>query len=202
MMSTKLLLLVTLSCLAAVTAHGTFCCMSGTWSATMSDIQVIASGQHITSDYYYDSYHLTVAIQYYDFGTSTRKRVFRNRVVTDYAKRVRYYIAADGTCTKGNITETMLPNCIPVTSTYLGTSYIGTKKNGVKYDSWQIALAGLNATVSYTNPDCILVGMAVVGTPTVPVNQALFFSGYKLGIQNPSVFDVPISCYRPRPRPI
>ncbi|XP_067673132.1 uncharacterized protein [Haliotis asinina] len=191
-----LLLLVTLSCLAAVTAQGKPCCMGGKWSATMMDIQVIASGQDITSDYYYNGYEMVTAVQYYNFGMSGR--VFRNRVVTDYGKRVRYYIAADGTCTKGNITETMLPNCVPVTSTYLGSSYIGAKTNGLKYDAWLIPLGSLNATVTYTNPECIPVAMAVVGKlSSVSVNRALFFSGYKLGIQNPSVFDVPITCYRP-----
>ncbi|XP_046563104.1 uncharacterized protein LOC124271980 isoform X1 [Haliotis rubra] len=192
-MSTMLFLLVSLSCLAAVTAQGTPCCMASKWSATMSDIQAIASGNMVTSNYYYDSDNMATAIQYYEFGTPTP--VLRNRVVTSYSKNVRYNIDADGTCTKEDISDTMVPKCIPATATYLGSNYVGTEENGLKYDGWQIPLGSLNITVSFSNPDCIPIVQAVTGTASSsPVNLALFFNGYKVGITNPAAFDVPISC--------
>ncbi|XP_046352587.1 uncharacterized protein LOC124132629 [Haliotis rufescens] len=193
MMSTMLLLLVTLSCLAAVKAQATPCCMAAKWSATMSDVQAIANGNDISSDYYYDADNMATAIQYYEFGTP--QRVLRNRVVTSYSKGIRYNIDADGTCTKEDITDTMIPNCIPNTATYLGSNYVGTEATGLKYDGWLIPLGSLNLTVSFTNPDCIPIIEGVVGTvSSSPVNLVLFFNGYKAGITNPAAFDVPVSC--------
>ncbi|XP_071108259.1 uncharacterized protein [Haliotis cracherodii] len=188
-MSMMLLLLVTLSCLAAIKAEPTPCCITNEWSATMVDVNQPSQGNSITADFYdFDS--LATATQYYKYGSS--QRVKSNRVVMSYSKTERYIIDADGTCTKVADRNTFLPICIPTVRTYLGSSYVGTEASGLATDTWFFSFNTLNYTMSYTNPGCVLTFWGVVYTQSLDI--VLYFNGYKAGITDRAAFDIPVSC--------
>ncbi|XP_046352567.2 uncharacterized protein LOC124132611 isoform X2 [Haliotis rufescens] len=189
-MSMMLLLLVSLSCLAAINAQPTPCCIANQWSATMFDVSQPSQGNSITAEFYYDFNNEATATQYYKYGSP--QRVKSNRVVISSSKRERYNIAADGTCTKVAHPNQLLPNCIIGERTYLGSSYVGTEASGLKTDTWFFSIDTLNYTVSYTNPDCILTFQGVVDT--TQSHTVVYFNGYKAGITDPAAFAVPLSC--------
>ncbi|XP_071108255.1 uncharacterized protein [Haliotis cracherodii] len=187
-----LLLLVTLSCLAAVKALGKPCCMERKWSATMFDVRALSKGYSITADFYYDFHNKATAIQYYQYGAT--QRVKANRVVTSYKKNEQYNIDADGTCTKHVPTDVLLPNCIPDDSTDFDSSYIGTEASGLKSDTWHITIGSVNLTVGVTSTNCVLTYQGMVYPGDFSLDTNAYFNGYKVGITDPAAFDIPPSC--------
>ncbi|XP_046352589.2 uncharacterized protein LOC124132632 isoform X2 [Haliotis rufescens] len=187
-----LLLLVTLSCLAAVKAQGVPCCMEPQWSATMFNVRALSKGNSVSADFYYDFTNKATAIQYYQYGAT--QRVKANRVVTSYEKNEQYNIDADGTCTKNVPTDVLLPNCIPDDSTDLGSSYIGTEASGLKSDTWLITIGSVNLTVGVTSANCVLTFQGIAYTGGYPPDTEAYFNGYKVGITDPAAFDIPLSC--------
>ncbi|XP_046352593.2 uncharacterized protein LOC124132636 [Haliotis rufescens] len=187
-----LLLLVSLSCLAAVKAQ-LRCCTASQWSATMVDAQTMANGNNVSSDIFYDDVNSTIAILYYEFGN--KQRVSLNTVVTAYSKKVRYNISPDGQCTKENITDIMMHNCIPETAIYRGSSFVGDQWAMLRTSGWHFPIGSLNITISVTDYDCVPVFMSVVGiSSSSQVNTLLYFNGHKAGITDPTAFDVPSNC--------
>ncbi|XP_048248872.1 uncharacterized protein LOC124132635 [Haliotis rufescens] len=159
----------------------------------MFDVSQPSQGNSITADFYYDFDRIATATQYYKDGSS--QRVKSNRVVISYVKKTRYDIYADGTCSQTAAPYQFVPNCISGESTYLGSSYVGTKASGMKTDTWFYPFGPLNYTVSYTNPGCILTFQGVVDTAqSPPVDTVVYFNGYIKGIKNPDAFGVPLSC--------
>ncbi|XP_067672656.1 uncharacterized protein [Haliotis asinina] len=186
-----LLLVVTLSCLAAVKGQRISCTMDNKWSATMFDVRAPSQGYGVMADFYYDFMKGTTAIQYYQSESQVKAR----RVVTYYFQKVRYNIEADGTCTKVAITEKLLPNAIVGERTELGSSYIGADLLGLKSDNWFFPLGSQNVTVSFANPGCVLTFQGIVDTAKSPtVETAFYFNNHKAGITDPSAFSVPSSC--------
>ncbi|XP_048248462.1 uncharacterized protein LOC124132631 [Haliotis rufescens] len=189
-----LLVLVTLSCLVAVQAQTLPCCMMDKqWSATMIDAQIMVKGNNVTSDFFYDGVNSSISIQYYEFGNTRRVRL--NKTVTLYSKKVRYNISPDGNCTKKNITDLMLPYCIPDTALYRGSSYLGDEGSMLKIDGWHFPLGSLNITMSVSDYDCVPIIAGVAGMSDYsPFNTLLYFNGHKAGITDPTAFDVPSNC--------
>ncbi|XP_046551010.1 uncharacterized protein LOC124260742 [Haliotis rubra] len=185
-----LLLLVTLSCLAAVKAQATPCCIGIGWSATAFDIRAQSQGNSIKADFYYDWNNRATAIQYYVDGSVQKS----TRIVTSYEKNERYTIAADGTCTKDVPTDVLLPNCIPNDSADLGSSYIGTEGSGFKSANWLVTIGSVNLTLGVTDPECVLTFLGIFNEAAVPQDTELYFNGRKTGITDPTAFDVPINC--------
>ncbi|XP_048248874.1 uncharacterized protein LOC124132630 [Haliotis rufescens] len=190
-----LLLLVTLSCLAAVKTQVEPCCMETQWSATRYDVHVYDDGTDVAADFYYDFTKRSTATQYYQTGS----RVKANRVVTSDVKNAQYDIYPDGRCIKNIQKEFVLPNCIPKNSMHLGTSYVGEEASWLKSDTWVYTSGSANVTVGVTNPECILIFQGIVKKYHVRymievLDKQVYFNGYEKGITDPTVFDVPLSC--------
>ncbi|XP_067687551.1 uncharacterized protein [Haliotis asinina] len=185
-----LLLVVTLSCLAAVKGQSTPCCMANAWSAKVFDVRAPTQGNNINADFYYDWNNVATAIQYTLYG-STQKST---RIVTSYQKNERYTILADGTCTKDTPNDVLLPNCIPNDSTDLGSSYIGLEGSGLKSDNWFLTISSVNLTMGVTDPDCVLTYLGIFNQAASPPDRELYFNGFKTGITDPEAFSVPLSC--------
>ncbi|XP_046564776.1 uncharacterized protein LOC124273539 isoform X3 [Haliotis rubra] len=185
-----LLLLVTLSCLAAVKAQATPCCIGIAWSAKVFDVRAPFQGNNVNADFYYDWNNGATSIQYTVYGLITKS----TRIVTSYQKNERYTILADGTCTKDAPTGVLLPNCIPNDSTDLGSSYIGIEGSGLKSDNWLMTIKSVNLTMGVTDPGCVLTYLGIFNQAASPADTELYFNGYKTGITDPTAFDVPLSC--------
>ncbi|XP_046551022.1 uncharacterized protein LOC124260753 isoform X3 [Haliotis rubra] len=185
-----LLLLVTLSCLAAVKAQATPCCIGIAWSAKVFDVRAPFQGNNVNADFYYDWTNEATAIQYYVYGSVQKS----TRIVTSYEKNERYTILADGTCTKDAPNDVLLPFCIPDGSTDLGSSYIGTEGSEMKSDNWLITIGSINLTVGVTDPDCVLTFLGTFNLGASPPDTKLYFNGYKTGTTDPDAFGVPLNC--------
>ncbi|XP_067687693.1 uncharacterized protein [Haliotis asinina] len=187
-----LLLLVTLSCLAAVKGQPTPCCMQTAWSAKVFDPRGPYQGNNINADFYYDYDKAATAIQYTVYGTPVTQK--STKIVTAYLQNARYTITGNGTCTKDVPTDVLLPKCIPNDSEDIGSSYIGIQASGMKSNNWVVVKDSINITMSVTDPDCVLTYLGITNPADSPTDTELYFNGFKTGITDPDAFDVPISC--------
>ncbi|XP_035695652.1 ependymin-related protein 1-like [Branchiostoma floridae] len=175
------------------------CCVPKQWEGDIHMIQgYVRSGkpglQNVTTRESYDFTRKMIAVEVRGIATPTK-------VIMDYNKMEQYTITGT-TCTVGRMMNTGMLNCLPMNSTYMGSSRFGGME-GLLVDSWSIVdpILGGTGVIDITRDGCILVDEVRISPPgsQEPSLITLGVTDVTLGIKDPKVFDVPRPPCPPNP---
>ncbi|KAL3876392.1 hypothetical protein ACJMK2_034242 [Sinanodonta woodiana] len=177
----------------AVSASSAFrCCVPTLWEA--NEGMMIASSTHgkatleeALAHVSFDGNKKMIAVVY--LSAPNRNK----RIVQDFPKMTQYSI--EGTqCHQESLPVPWDPYCIADNAT-TQDFYFGTPENRLDAQTFPTSRFGLNGFFTVTKRECVPIALTLTGTVSGTDNFWVFsMSNSTLGIQDPSVFDVPVTC--------
>ncbi|KAK3603358.1 hypothetical protein CHS0354_025964 [Potamilus streckersoni] len=117
------------------------------------------------------------------------------KVIQDYNKKTEYTLIG-GKCIKKPL-ESSIPRCLPENSTLVNRTYIGAGSENVAVKVYRFNVGDIETDFTVTACDCIPVVAILSGTladEQVSVLEVLVYSGITVGVEDPSVFNIPAIC--------
>ncbi|XP_041347228.1 uncharacterized protein LOC121367153 [Gigantopelta aegis] len=102
-------------------------------------------------------------------------------------------------CYKKKMTRPFRERCIPDTAKCVGHFYMGSGTNKLQGDTYYVDFRGKGMTrlhiYASVTKNCIPIGEALFGrVKGMAIEETVGFANFRLGIKDPSVFDVPKQC--------
>ncbi|WAQ96769.1 hypothetical protein MAR_029459 [Mya arenaria] len=179
---------------AAPTASG--CCFPRQYAANQGIMKATVQGGHFSIMY---------GNMYYWFDAVRRMETYledltvdgvesRVTVIKDYNVTNTKYVIANDKCRKMSLTP-FKEGCIPDWATKLVDSHFADAATGQRIQIHNTS-AGSATSFLVSSPDgCFpIYDLSAVPTGSAPYMQAVQFYNFTLGIQDPSVFDIPAIC--------
>jgi len=160
--------------------------LSGTYYPITGNAEVEDSYTYVA----YDFYSKKVGYEYHLKVPGGNETVTRS--IMDYTGGKIYTQLQDGNCYITDLKEQMEEPCVPADATYLGESTIGYGKESLIVKTWEYVEPGTDVMRrrTFTKDGCVPFASGYYGTvDKTPKNGVEFFTGYKPGIADDTIFD-------------
>ncbi|KAH3837557.1 uncharacterized protein LOC127879299 [Dreissena polymorpha] len=173
------------------------CCFPSQYTANQGIFRSTVRGGNLSiklamNVYYYDAINQMEAVleNIIEDGQTTTMKVIKDYNVT----KTKYVISEDGNCSR-TLLDAFKAACIPDWAYKVVSSKVGNSTSGMPIELFNSS-AGNTTSYLITAPDGCYPVLDVSAVPSgpSPYMQVVQFHNITLGIQDPSVFNVPPSC--------
>ncbi|XP_071107462.1 ependymin-related protein 2-like [Haliotis cracherodii] len=180
------------------------CCTERQFEARLAEVggslykhngQQVPALINVDNILHYNFYNKTVVYEVFERGANDS--TMRSRIVHDFNAGLRYVIKMNK-CTYVKGSRAISEQCVPDNAKFLGRSYFGYGVKSVPANNWQYTSPSNNVSIksSMAASNCVPFVQAAFSTLGQDASNDVVFivTGFRPGIQRPSVFDIPADC--------